>query len=52
MLLMPCHRCGGRKSGEKDFDDDGVGGAAFGEPGDEASFEKLKNADREEGGCW
>ena len=36
------------KSGEKDLDDDGVGGATFWEPGDEAPFEELKNADGKE----
>jgi hypothetical protein len=36
------------KRGEKDLDDDGVGGAAFWEPRYEASFEKLENADAEE----
>ena len=36
------------KSGEKDLDDDGIGGAAFWKPGDEAAFEELEDADGEE----
>ena len=36
-----------QKRGEENFDKDGVGGAAFWEPGDEAAFEELKNADGE-----
>jgi hypothetical protein len=35
------------KSGEKDLDDDGIGGAAFWKPGDEAAFEELEDADGE-----
>jgi hypothetical protein len=36
------------ESGEENFDDDGIGGAAFWKPCNEAAFEKLKNADGEE----
>jgi hypothetical protein len=36
------------KRGEENFDEDGIGGAAFWEPGNEAAFEELKDADGEE----
>ena len=36
------------KRGEENFDDDGVGGAPFWKPRDEAAFEELKNADGKE----